>query len=236
MDDAERLRLLGKYRTPRFRIGRVVFCEARGEMTISGITDAPIPWPVGKGQRGRTSLIVYKDLAKAIRRESNQAIAHWWGVDPQTVSKWRKVMSVKRATEGTSRLHSEYDKEPWADSMREKSRAKANAPERRREISEARRGKPRPAHVKQKVRRARLGSRHSDETKRKMSAIHRERGTMVPGTVPWTPEEDELIRTLPSDEVVRRTGRSLIAVYSRRNRLRVPDGRGREGGRIQADK
>ena len=77
MEDSERFRLLGKYRTPRFRIGRTVFCEVRGEMVITGMTDAPIPWPVGKKGRGRHSLIVFKDLAKAVRRESNQAVAHW---------------------------------------------------------------------------------------------------------------------------------------------------------------
>ena len=32
----------------RFRIGRTVFCEVRGEMVVTGMTDAPIPWPVGK--------------------------------------------------------------------------------------------------------------------------------------------------------------------------------------------
>jgi hypothetical protein len=58
MDDADRFRLLGKYRTPRFRIGRTVFCEVRGEMVITGMTDAPIPWPVGKKGRGRHSLAV----------------------------------------------------------------------------------------------------------------------------------------------------------------------------------
>jgi hypothetical protein len=88
MDDSERFRLLGKYRTPRFRIGRKVFCEVR-DMTITGMTDAPIPWPMGKSRRGRHSLIVYKGLEKALKRESNQAIAHWWGVDPETVSKSR---------------------------------------------------------------------------------------------------------------------------------------------------
>ena len=74
MEDAERFRLLGKYRTPRFRIDRTVFCEVRGEMVITGMTDAPIPWPIGKCGRGRHTLIVYKDLAKAARRESEQAI------------------------------------------------------------------------------------------------------------------------------------------------------------------
>jgi hypothetical protein len=62
MDDAERFRLLGKYRTPRFRIGRKVVCEVRGQVVITGMTDAPIPWPIAKGGRGRHSLVVYKDL------------------------------------------------------------------------------------------------------------------------------------------------------------------------------
>jgi hypothetical protein len=74
MEDAERFRLLGEYRTPRFRIGQRVRCAVRGEMVITSMTDTPIPWPVGKRGPGRHSLIVYKDLAKALRRESNQAI------------------------------------------------------------------------------------------------------------------------------------------------------------------
>jgi len=78
-------------------------------MVITGMTDAPIPWPIAKNRRGRHSLIVYKDLAKAVRRESNQAVAHWWGVDPQTLTKWRRALGVERATEGDEpsapRLH-----------------------------------------------------------------------------------------------------------------------------------
>ncbi len=80
MNDTERFRLLGTYRTQRFRIGQRVFCEVRGEMVITGMTDAPIPWPIGKCGRGRHTLIVYKGLAKAVRRESELAMCHWWGV------------------------------------------------------------------------------------------------------------------------------------------------------------
>jgi hypothetical protein len=58
MEDAERFRLLGKYRTPRFRFGRKALCEIRAEVTICGMTDALIPWPIGKARRGRTSLII----------------------------------------------------------------------------------------------------------------------------------------------------------------------------------
>jgi hypothetical protein len=39
------------------------------------------------------------------------------------------------------------------------------------------------------------------------------------GPRPWTPEEDELVRTLPTQEVARRTGRTTRAVYNRRRRL-----------------
>ena len=73
MDDADRFRLLGTYRTPRFRIGQRVRCLVRGEVIITGMTDTPIPWPIGKVGQGR-SLVVYKGLAKAIRRESSLAI------------------------------------------------------------------------------------------------------------------------------------------------------------------
>jgi hypothetical protein len=63
--------------------------------------------------------------------------------------------------------------------------------------------------------------------RRKISEANLRNGRLVPGTIVWTPEEDELVRTLPVEEVVRRTGRSLIAVYARRSKLKVPDGRRR---------
>jgi hypothetical protein len=71
MDDSERSRLLGTYKTPRFRIGQKVLCQVRGKVVITGMTEALIPWPIAKGGRGRHSLVVYKDLLKALRRESN---------------------------------------------------------------------------------------------------------------------------------------------------------------------
>jgi hypothetical protein len=43
----------------------------------------------------------------------------------------------------------------------------------------------------------------------------------------WTHQEDELVHALPAAEVVRRTGRTLAAVYVRRSLLGVPDGRRR---------
>jgi hypothetical protein len=186
MEDAERFRLLGTYRTPRFRYGQRVRCRVRGEVVITGTTDTPIPWPVGKGGRGPHSLVVYKGLAKAVRRESEQAICHWWGVGVTSVWKWRKALGVGIATEGTSRLHREAIEQNGA-SMRALGVKKARDPERRRKIAEAKRGKPRPRHVVEAMRRARLGSHLTEETRSRMSRTHRKRGTLVPGTILWTP-------------------------------------------------
>jgi hypothetical protein len=228
MDDAERFRLLGTYRTPRFRIGQRVRCLVRGGVIITGISDALLARPIAKGGRGRRSLVVYKGLARAVRRESEQAICPWWGVRTTTVWKWRKALGVGIATPGTSRLHRAYAaSDPAIIAGRRKAHAKARDPERSRKIAEAKRDKPRPPHVREAMLKASLGRRHSEESQRKMSEAHRRRGTLVPGTIPWTRKEDELVRTVPAEVVAKRTGRSLSGVYARRRRLRVPDGRRR---------
>jgi hypothetical protein len=67
---------------------------------------------------------------------------------------------------------------------------------------------------------ARRGSHHTVETKAKMSATHRRRGTLVPGTRVWSAEEDEMAMTLPAAEVAQRTGRSLAAVNIRQSAFR----------------
>ena len=71
----------------------------RGEVTIVDVTDTKIPWPIGKTLRAR-SLVIYKGLAKAIRRESNQAICYWFGVTPQTVTVCAERSVCPAATKG----------------------------------------------------------------------------------------------------------------------------------------
>jgi hypothetical protein len=204
-----------------FRYGKAVFCEVRGEVVICGLSDAPIPWPVGK--RG---LVVYGGLAKAVRRESAQAVAHWWGVTPQTVWVWRKALGVGPVTEGTRRLKHDYALEPGITAARARAQAKARDPARRAKIAAARRGKPRPRHVMEALIAANTGRHPSEETRRKMSETHKRQGTRPPdGARLWTEEENMLVRTLPRKEASERTGRTLIAVSKRRGQLGVPDGR-----------
>ena len=47
-------RLLGTYQTPQFDYGSSVMCEVRGEVVITGLTNARIPWPIAScpGSRG----------------------------------------------------------------------------------------------------------------------------------------------------------------------------------------
>jgi hypothetical protein len=221
MNDADRFKLLfGPYQAPRCRVGQRVRCQVRGEVRIVGLSDAPIPWPVCKAGKWLVP-VVYRGLAKAVRRESEQAVARWWGVHRQTVWAWRKALGVGATTEGTSRLRSEYTREPWAVKVRRKGAAKARDPERREKIAAAKRGKPRPAHVREAIGAAQRGRALSEETRRKISAAHKARGTVVPGTRLWTPEEDQLVRTLPRGEAARRTGRTPQAVRWRRRLLRV---------------
>jgi hypothetical protein len=226
MKDRDRFRLLGTYKTPSFRYGRVVRCEVRGEVEVVGLHDAPIPWPVGKKGRAK-SLIVFKDLARAVRRESEIAVAYHWGVTGQTVGKWRQALGVERVTEGTSKRLSDHAQEPAVVAGLKKAQAKSGDPARRAKLAAAMRGKKMDRRVVEALAAQRRGTRHREESRRKMSEAHRRRGTLVPGTQVWTPKEDALVRSLPAAEAARRTGRTLVAVWQRRRVLGVPDGRRR---------
>jgi hypothetical protein len=217
---------LGSYSTPAFRLGDVVRCARRGDVRITGASDAPIPWPIGQTppNGGARSLALYAGLAEAVRRESADAVMHFWGVKHATVWAWRKAPNVGQYTEGTRKLKGESFA-PHAAGVSEAARPTWSSQERRAKISAAKKGKPRPPHVVEAMRRGRTGKPHDEETRQKMSKSHRERGTLVPGTKTWTAQEDELVRTLRPKEAAQRTGRTLAAVWARRRELKLPDGR-----------
>jgi hypothetical protein len=174
--------LFGPYTTPRFRYGATVFCEVRDEVQIVGQSDGRISWPLGKpkGARSIPSLIVYKGLAEAVRREANIVVQFWWGIAPCTVSKWRRALDVARSNEGTNRLLVAKNQTEVMQLARQKAYAKARDPERRAKIAAARRAKKRPKHLMEALRKANLGRKHSEETRKAMSQVHKERGTRPP--------------------------------------------------------
>jgi hypothetical protein len=224
--------LFGPYKAPPLRFGDVVQCEARGEVVVVGLSNGRIPWPVGrrKGTSARGP-VLFADLARAVRHESNQAVCHWWGVTPQTVTKWRKALDIGATTEGTSRLRREIAETVPAivaglSKAQEQARDQDRDSIRREKIAAARAGKPRPRSIIQAMRKGRTGKPHDAAARQRMSESQRRRGTRPPAAGPaWTPEEDGLLRELPAIEVARRTGRTLGAVYKRRSSLGVPDAR-----------
>ena len=211
----------GSYATPRFRYGSTVTDACRGEVVIVAISNGRIPWPLGrvKGNPNR-ALIVYGVLARAVRREANQAVCFWWGVTAQTVSKWRKALGVAEQTEGDRAVRAEHSRRNWAK-VGPKFHAKAQDPERRKKIASARTGKPRPKSVVDALKKANTGRPLSKTHRARQSAAQKKRGTRPPWLNPaWTIEEDSLITKLNPAEVAKKTGRTLGAVYLRRSILK----------------
>jgi hypothetical protein len=167
MIDADRYRLLGTYRTPRVRVGRLLTCEARDcDVTVTGYSSARIPWPKGRRVNAKAvALVVYGSLARAVRTESNLAVAYWFGVTPKIVSKWRKVLGVEPTNAGTRTLRQRHGAEPWFAEVRAKGQAAAWTDDRRRQHADQCRGKPRPRHVIEAMRKGRTGKPHTAEAR-----------------------------------------------------------------------
>lgn len=163
----------GPYLTPKFKLGDRVRCLMRGEVTIVGLSDSRIPWPIGKTKRAK-SFVIFKDLETALRLESATAICHWWGVTPQTVTVWRKALGVQRQNEGTTALKAEYGSHPdFRKTVLAKAHAKAQDPVRCAKIAQSKRGVKRPPEVIEAMRRANLGRKLSDATRAKLRAANK---------------------------------------------------------------
>lgn len=233
MTDDERFQLrFGPYAMSKLRVGEVVTDEARGDVKVVRIADAPIQWPVGTriDSHGGSSLVLFADLCEAVRNESNQAVAHWWSVSPQTVTKWRNALSVSQNNAGTLAIRQGYAQEDWFKDAQKNAVKKARDPVRREKIAASKRGKKRPRHVIEALRQASLGRTVSEETRHRIGETLRRRGVIPPAAgVPWTADEDALLRTLPPEQVAQRTGRTQSAVSSRRAKLGLPDRRKESG-------
>lgn len=196
----------GPYAMPRFKIGQHVECVARGEVRIVGVSDAPVQWPLGSLQGGK-SPVLFGSLVRAVRTEAACDVMEAWGVGSGMVGKWRKALRV-RITEGQH--------------LRQSEGIKASDPARARKIAAAKRGKPRPQWIIEAMAKARTGMKLTKATRAKMRTTHKARGTRPPWLNPaWSAKEDRLARTKPPAEVARLTGRSFSAVLSRRHILGV---------------
>lgn len=85
----------GPYLTPVIAEGVIVECEIRGLVTVVGVSESPIPWPLGE-RDGERHPIVFKALARAVRQESPQVVAAAWGVSISTAEAWRAACNKPR--------------------------------------------------------------------------------------------------------------------------------------------
>jgi hypothetical protein len=224
--------MAAKYKAPLFRYGQVVECARFGEVRIDGISDGPIPWPVTRRAGGKPSLILYGDLSRAVRLESNLTVQRLFGVKHHTVWVWRRALGVPQNNAGTMARRRELGQTEWFREFRAKGQAKARDPIRRERVAAAKRGKPRPQHVRDALRAANQGRPQSEETRAKRRAAHLARGTRPPAAGrAWESWEDEALRTMPPSEVAEKTGRTLKAVYLRRRKFGIRDGRKNSGRR-----
>lgn len=95
----------GPYRPPAgraYRVGRTVGDRLRGEVTVYGLSDAPIQWPVARTlPHSRPMPVMTRDLTRAVKTESVEALAYHWGVSRYTVRHWRHALGVDRFNSGT---------------------------------------------------------------------------------------------------------------------------------------
>lgn len=213
----------GPYKTPRFKYGDIVCDESRGDVKIVGLTDAPIPWPIGaRGPKGMKTIVLYKGLVRAVRMESITAVRHWWGVTHTPVYRWRKALGVGRFNDGTLRLHAAHAKLPAVRRALAMGHDHVRDPGRMAKIIAYHAGRPKPAHVRKTLLKARKGKKLSREYRKKITQglLRWSRGSR--GTrKPWTASEDDLLLKLPVRELIKRTGRTRRAIRLRRKELWV---------------
>jgi hypothetical protein len=216
--NGDSIRLLhGPYSTPAVRIGQKVDCEFRGqEVVVGGLSDGLIQWPTVK-MKGRRSLIVFGDLARAVRTESNMAVAHHWGVACCTVTTWRRALGVEPMNEGSLRL------------LRlcvGKAQDSARTPEAIEKLKAVKAGKPAHPVVRAALLRVAKAPR-SDAWRQALS--RRRKQQAAEGTMPgltnirrFTDEEIALLGTDTDRAVATKLGRDMKTVQWKRGVLGIP--------------
>jgi len=224
LSDKNRYKLLHKYRAPNYQWGQRVYCYSRKRVVEVGrYSDGPIYWPCVK-KTGRKSLILCDDLVKAVKVESEIAVAHWWGVSVNTVWKWRKALGVGQITTGTNRLYKEYKPEKLTDEITEKGREKARSPESRQKIGDSKRGKPAHPNTLKNLKMG-INRKYTDEERKRLSDRMKNEWKEGRRHNPdeWTAEENKILiqNVDKTDAEIAEllSDRSKMAVRGQRHRL-----------------
>lgn len=140
---------------------------------------------------------------------------------PQTVTAWRKAISVGERTEGTHRLRSAWTAEKLPPEVQAAAVERASTPEANAKIAVAVTG--RLVSKKQAAALARGRKKAMKPiAQKKAGQTRKERGYRPPAAGrPWEPWEEALLGQVPDADVVQQTGRSLTAVRCRRRVLGI---------------
>ncbi len=221
MRNADKVKLLyGPYQPPKARIGRKLFCEIRGTVTVVAFHDGPIPWP--RANFPGRPIILCGDLVRAVKNESELAVMHHFGVAHSAVRKWRRALGVRRQNEGSHALARAIALSR-ADDRLERAQANSKKPQALAKMSKSLKGRVQSPATLRAALKAAKGPR-SEHWKQKMAAYWKRRGHPPghPESSFWTPEEHALLGTATDAEVARRTGRTWSAVSSRRLKNGIP--------------
>jgi hypothetical protein len=232
MVDLERVQLLfGPYKAPPLKRGDRAFCLVRDyPVVVIGWSDALISWPrclrLDPPRLG-CGLLIDDELARAIRHEAALVVAYWWGVHVSTVLNWRKALGVTRTNnEGTHRLVLGA----IAQTLKVRFGEGSSCSGQGGSSPFAARGRP-AVWTPQEI--ALLGALSDAEvaqqTGRSPNAVMKKRAQLGRAALTaryglyhrrfWRAEEDEAVRTLSPQEAAQVTGRTLRAVYHRKQHL-----------------
>jgi len=221
MKTDDRFQLLhGPYNWPKTRVGKKLFCEIRGTVTVAGFRFGLIPWPTAKWPNSRP-VILCGDLVKAVRCESELAVAHHFGVSVSTAKMWRRMLGVPRVTEGSHRLWHDIAT-TRTDNRIERARWNSKQPTALAKLSASLKGRIQSPSTIAAVSKAAKRPR-SAAWKAKMAAYWRQRGHPVgnPEGRFWTAAEDALLGTARDAVVGKQINRTAQAVADRRGKLGV---------------
>ncbi len=226
MIDSERFKLLyGPYVPPQCRLGDKLPCEYRGrEVTVKGMTDAPIQWPCARRNRN-ASPILCGDLIRAVQTESEMSVAYHWGVRATTVWKWRRALGVPAMTNGSRRLRIEYAAETLTPEVRAKAREAMHSEEVRAKLSSLRKGRRQHPNTTAAFRE--LAKRpKSEEWKRGQSERSRKmwenaEAYGLPPRRDWSDEEIALLGTDTDRAIANILGLPMNIVRNKRKRLGI---------------
>lgn len=160
--------LFGPYLPPRHHKGSWITDEIHGLVQVNGWTNGPLSWPTRKWPSGGPrSIAVTKDLVRAIRQESEVAVAHWFGVSTKKIRELRRELGVSRNTIGTLHQHAAVAEPPPPAAGRRRQRPRphfgksreSTAPERQcsRNADEHRRTREDEHRATRQAQAARLG-------------------------------------------------------------------------------